>query len=170
MRNIIAGWLVFALLFEPLYLQADQADRQALFKIERSKNANIVQYDAQIGPDGKLDGKKPVIVYWIRLAEDGQIKKLSWLQKRFVYGFKADLDRKTDSVILDMNYDLSPPIKVERVNGSYQARAEINGKLSHLVKVFIHSTGDGFSTRLDYIEMHGTDPGTGENISQRFDP
>lgn len=168
MRNIIARLLIFVLLFGPLILQADAADRQPLFKIERSKNANIVQYDAHIGPDGKLDHKTPVDVYWVRLAEQGQIKKLSWLQKTFVYGFKADLDRKTDSVTLDMNSNLSPPIKVERVSGTYQAVVEIDGKSSRLVKVFIHATGKGLATRLEYIEMYGTDLETGESIYQRF--
>jgi hypothetical protein len=169
LRNFIAGLLTFAVLYAPL-CAPDQDDRQPLFKIERSKNANIIQYDAQIGPDGKLDQRKPVLVYWIRLAEDGQTRKLSWLQKTFVYGFKARFDRKTDSVILDMNSDLSPPIRVARINGSYQATVEIDGKTSRLVRVFLHSTGKGLSTRLEYMEMYSTDLETGEDLYQRFDP
>ena len=43
---------------------------QSLFVIERSKNANVVQYDARLTADGVLDPKEPVKVYWILLAED----------------------------------------------------------------------------------------------------
>ena len=37
-------------------------------------NANIIQYDAQVAPDGKLLKKEPVVGYWIRLAEQGQVQ------------------------------------------------------------------------------------------------
>ena len=66
--RIISGLLFIALICEPVLLQADQWERQSLFRIERSKNANILQYDAQIGPDGKLNKKEPVIVYCVLLV------------------------------------------------------------------------------------------------------
>ena len=60
--------VMLALICFPALVLAQTPDRQHLFKIERSKNANIVQYDAQVGPDGKLLKKEPVVAYWIRLA------------------------------------------------------------------------------------------------------
>ncbi len=65
----LAGLLMFTLFFVPVYLYAEASNRQALFKIERNTNANIIQYDAQIGTDGKLLKKEPVVAYWIRLAD-----------------------------------------------------------------------------------------------------
>ncbi len=56
MRKITA-FLILALLGAPLLVQAETPARQHLFKIERSKNANIVQYDAQIGTRRKADEK-----------------------------------------------------------------------------------------------------------------
>ena len=35
--------------------------------------------DAQIGDNGKLDSREPVAAYWIRLAEQGQVEKLSFV-------------------------------------------------------------------------------------------
>jgi hypothetical protein len=58
----------------PVLSYADTLDRQPLFKIERSKNANIIQYDAQLGADGKLHAREPVVAYWLRLAEQGQVQ------------------------------------------------------------------------------------------------
>src|SRR4030043_353480 len=65
----------------------------SLFIIERSKNANVVHYDARLTADGKLDPKEPVIAYWILLAEDGRRKGLSWIEKKMAYGFTIKPDR-----------------------------------------------------------------------------
>ena len=84
--------ILLTLLCAPQWVLAETAVRQGLFHIERNRNANIIQYDAQVGMDGKLLKKGPVVAYWIRLAEQGQAKKLSWAQKAFAYGFDAKLD------------------------------------------------------------------------------
>jgi hypothetical protein len=66
--------LSIALILAPAILVAAEPEHQSLFRIERSKNANIIQYDAQIGADGKLDKREPIVGYWVRLAEQGQVK------------------------------------------------------------------------------------------------
>src|ERR1039457_4263601 len=50
---------------------------QPLFIIERNKNANVVHYDAQLTADGKLDPKRPVIAYWVMLAQGGRRQNLT---------------------------------------------------------------------------------------------
>lgn len=51
-----------------------------LFYLQRSKDSNTVVYEANVAANHTLDADKPVDVYWIRYAEDGQRKKLSALQ------------------------------------------------------------------------------------------
>ena len=162
--------LLFILVCEPTMLQAEPPDRQPLFRIERNTNANIVQYDAQIGPNSKLDAKKPVAAYWIRLAEQGQVKKLSWLQRRFAYGFKADLDRESDSVTLDMTIDIGRLIKIQPAGEAYQATTDIDGMPSRIEKIYIHATGKGISTRVDFIELHGKNLDTGDETFEQIIP
>ena len=72
MLRVITGLLTFVLIFYPGFLHADQENRQPMFKIELNNNDNIIQYDAQITQNGKLDRKQPVVAYWIRLAREGQ--------------------------------------------------------------------------------------------------
>lgn len=151
-------------------LQADSLRQQPLFKIERNSNANIVQYDAQIGPDGKLDKRRPVVAYWVRLAEQGQIKKLSWIQKMFAYGFKTDYDREADSAILSTVADIGRKIKVLRINGSYAATARIDEQPSRIVKLYIHATGRGLSTKVDFIEFSGVALKDGEPTHECYIP
>jgi hypothetical protein len=42
------------------------------FTIQRRKNANVVQYDVQLSPEGKIDPEEPIIAHWVMLAEDGR--------------------------------------------------------------------------------------------------
>ena len=70
---------ISATLLIPIESLSKDKQTQHLFKIERNKNANIVQYDVQMKADGKLDPKKPVVAYWIRHAKDGQKEDLKWV-------------------------------------------------------------------------------------------
>jgi len=133
----------------------DEPGRDALFHIERNKNANIVQYDAQIGPNGRLDSKKPVVTYWVRLAEQGQVKKLTWIQRKFAYGFAVKLDKDENTATLNLVRKIGRTIEVKRVGEDYRAVTQINGVESYIDRLFIHATGKGLSTRVGYIDLHG---------------
>ena len=163
-------FLSFTLMCVPAFVHAEAPNSQALFKIERNKNANIVQYDVQLGPDGKLLKKGPVVAYWIRLAEEGQVEQLSWIQKTVAYGFDTRLDRTKDTVELQLKIDIDRPIIVQRDGAEYRAMTRIDGSQSHIEKFFIHATGKGMSTRVDYIELHGDDVESGDKRYEKIVP
>ena len=169
MRFIVA-LLACGLLFTRASLWAEPSERSHLFTIERNTNANVVQYDAQFGTDGRLNIKEPVIVYWVRLAEQGQIDKLNWIQKKFAYGFKVKMDRKSNTATLDMSADIGRPIIVQLINGEYRAITSIDDQASQVGKIFIHATGKGLSTRVDYIELFGTDLESGNETYEKIIP
>ena len=161
---------MMAILLYPLILPADLKDRHSLFRIERNTNANIVQYDADIGPDGKLNPKEPVVAYWIRLADEGQIKELSWIQKKFAYGFNAKLEKSENTATLEMAANLGRTILVTRLEEEYIAIADINGIPSQLDRLYIHATGKGLSTTVEFIEIYGADLDGGEALYEHFTP
>ena len=162
--------LTLALLWAPLLVQAEAPTRQPLFKIERSKNANIIQYDAQVAADGKLDKKEPVVGYWIRLAEQGQVQELNWVQRTFAFGFKSKLEGNRETAEMDMAADFGRPIIVIRDGDQYRATAPIEEQLSYLDKIFIQASGKGMSITVEYIELFGEDMKTGEARYQKFTP
>lgn len=168
--RIVSGLSILAFLLASLTLQASQPERQPLFKIERSKNANIIQYDAQIGSDGRLYKKEPVVGYWIRLAEQGQVQELSWVQRKFAYGFDADFHAASDSVTLKIAADIGQPILVRLHDGKYRGIVEVNGKTSELEKIFIQSHGKGISISVDYLDIHGKDLETRQDTFMRIVP
>ena len=85
-------FLISIALITSRYSLAKDLETRPLFTIERSKNANIVQYDVQVTAAGALYAKEPVIAYWVRLAKDGRTEGLSFAQRRWAYGFKASYD------------------------------------------------------------------------------
>jgi len=170
LMRIRTGLLTLALIFAPAFLFAKDLQHQSLFKIERSKNANIIQYDAQIGSNGKLLKKEPVIGYWIRLAEQGQIQELSWIQSTFAFGFKAKYNQTNDTARVDMVADIGQPITVQSVEGKYIATVDLDGTPSQLVKIYIQAHGKGVRVTVEYVEIFGKDLKTGEETYARIIP
>lgn len=162
--------LIIALALTHAILVAGETERQSLFKIERSKNANIIQYDAQIGPDGKLNNKEPVIGYWIRLAEQGQVKKLSWVQRTFAFGFKTKFHKNSNSATIEMVADIGQPIQVRFQDGQYRAIVELDGQSSELDTIFIQAHGKGISVNVEYVDIFGKDLTTGAKTYARIIP
>lgn len=169
-KRSITAVLVLTLICVPLLVHAETPIRQHLFHIERSKNANIVQYDAQVGVDGKLLKKKPVVGYWIRLAEQGQVQELNWVQKTFAFGFDVKLDSGRESAELHMKANVGREISVILNGDDYRATVLIDGALSFFEKMYIDATRKGWSLTVHYVELYGEDVETGEKRYEKFVP
>jgi len=162
--------LISAVLLLPIESLSKDRATQHLFKIERSKNENVVQYDVQMEEDGKLDSKEPVIAYWVRLAKDGQKEDLKWVEKSFACGFKVKYNAKTNTATMDMVAKINRKIKVYEVQGEYRAETTIDGQSAYIEKIFISSTGKGLSAKITFIELFGKDEKTGEDRYERLTP
>jgi hypothetical protein len=145
-------------------------NRGALFHIERNKNANIVQYDAQFQQNGTLHSEQPVVAYWVRLAEQGQIRELSWVQKKFAYGFSVKLNKVENTAKLEMVAIPGRTIMIRLDNGDYRAITDINGVKCYVEKLFIHADGEGLSTSVNYIELFGNSVSNDADQYERFQP
>jgi len=168
----IIGLMIFistALIF-PVESLSKDTQSQHLFKIERSTNDNIVQYDVQMKADGKLDPKEPVVAYWVRLAKEGQKEDLKWVEKRFAYGFKTKYNAKTNTATMDMVAKINRKIFVYEGQGGYRAETIIDGQPAYIEKIFISSKGKGVSAKITYIELFGKDEKTGEDRYERLNP
>ena len=163
-------WILIAMALIPALVHGKEPDRDALFHIERNKNANIVQYDAQLGTNGLLHTKQPIVAYWVRLAEEGQIKELTWVQRKFAYGFTVTLNEDENTAILDMAADLGRSIMVVLDGADYRAMVDINGVTSYVDKLFIQASGEGLSTRVDHIELYGTSVQDSSKQYERLTP
>jgi len=161
--------LFFFIVMHSMLFAAEPA-QDPLFHIERNKNANIIQYDAQLDENGRLHGKEPVRAYWIRLAGKGEIKELTWIQEKFAYGMKVKLDKKNNTARVEMAADIGRSLEVKRFGDNYHAVGDIDGIESFIDKIFIQASGSGISTRVEYIELFGTSVTGQTRQYERFVP
>src|ERR1035441_8542297 len=131
---------------------------QPLFIIERSKNANVVHYDAQLTADGKLDPKGPVIAYWVMLAQGGRRQNLTWIEKKMAYGMNIKPDPSVDGYQMTIVAATQRSITVKKVDSAVRAEIVIDGRPAILEKMYIDASG----RTVHYLELYGKDVQTGE--------
>jgi hypothetical protein len=163
----VAALLVCALLFPPLPCLAKGSLTQPLFKIDRSENANFVQYDAQLEPSGMLDRAEPVVAYWIMRAEDGHREGLNFLENKLAYGFKTSWDNDGDGVFMQLVSYPQRKLRICRVNGSYRVETLINGRLAFLERIYVKSVNGVMLPKVEYLELHGSDTRTGSRLYEK---
>jgi hypothetical protein len=167
MKKAMWWFAVLVLLAAPA---AAQITTSPLFIIERSKNANVVHYDARLTDDGKLDPKEPVIAYWVRLAEDGRREELSWIQKKMAYGFTIKPDPSVDGYRMTMVAVPGRQITVKREKDAVIAEAIIDGWPAVLEKIYINASDGLMGPKVHYIEVYGKDLQMGEQRRQVMVP
>lgn len=143
---------------------------QPLFIIERSKNANVVHYDARLTADGELDPNEPVIAYWILLAEDGRREELNWIEKKKAYGFHIKSDPSANGYKMTVAAVPEGQITVSRDGDAVRAELVIDGRPAVLEKIYIHAADGLLGPKVSYIELHGKDLKTEEKRYQKIVP
>ena len=132
-----------------------------LFTIEKSSNANRVQYDARLTADGHFDPHQPVTAYWIMAAENGRRQELNVLERAKAYGFTLHQDGP-DSYRLWVVSHREKEIHVFRDGGTARAEAVIGGRVALVEKIFIQMHKSFLLSLPDFGEMFGFDKETGE--------
>ena len=169
LKTLIATIICTALLI-PVLCLSEELETEHLFRIERSKNANVVHYHAQLTPEGKLKPKKPVIAFWIMNANGGEKEDLNWVEKKMAYGFSVEYDTKGDFWIMDLVADIQRKIKVYKANGRYRAELLIEGRPAFIDRIYIKSIEGGMRPKVKYMEFFGKCIKTGSNLYEKFIP
>jgi hypothetical protein len=169
--RVVAALSLAAALLSPMVSAAEAIEpaNQRLFHIERNKNANIVVYDARVMPDSSLAEKDPMVVYWIKEAEDNRIEDLKGIERKMAYGFSVE-SREGDRLVIDLVADVGRDLVVDRHAGGYRAFIEIDGRRVLLDRIYIFAKETLMLPKVKYIELFGTDPDTGEEAYEKFKP
>jgi hypothetical protein len=141
-----------------------------LFIIERSKNANIVRYDANLTADGKLDAKQPVTGYWLLLAKDGKRAEFNMVERVKGYGFDIKPDPSGKAWVMTLAAYPKREITVRPTDKAARAEIVIAGRVSVLEKLYIKSTEGLVLPTVNYIELFGKDLETGEKKYEKLLP
>lgn len=140
---------------------------ERLFTLMRSTNANVLNYDAWVKPDGNLHPKQPIVAYWLMKAGDGHREDLTWTEKKFAYGFDVTPSEKDGTYVLTLIAYKDRPLRVGKVDGKWRALTIINGKKAYLDKLFIQVEEGGISPNVKYVELFGKDAASGAAVQER---
>jgi hypothetical protein len=167
MKKAMWWFAVLVLLAAPA---AAQIKTSPLFIVERSKNANVVHYNARLTADGDIDPKEPVIAYWVLLAEDCRRKKLSWTEKKMAYGFAIKPDHSGNSYKMTLVAAPEHQIIVKKEKDAVRAEVVIDGRPAVLEKMYINASDGLLGPKVRYIEVYGKDLQTGEERREKLAP
>ncbi len=138
-----------------------------LFYLQRTPNTNTIIVDLNL-KEGKPDEDDPVHVYWIRYTEQSQKQELNFIQRKFAYGMKSQKVREDAWEIYFVSYKKFKMWVMPGSGGKYHAYAYINSKLAIMQKIYIHINGGTFwSPNVEYVDVTGTDPATGQTVKER---
>jgi hypothetical protein len=144
-----------------------------LFYLQRSPNINALSYDINIDPKtGKPDNDSPIHVYWLQYVEhNGEPSELTYLQRKFAYGATSTPLGNDRYDIRIMSYKKFPLTLMRSADGKYHIFATVAKKQMLLQNIFIQIDGGSlWSPNVVFIEMRGTDPVTGKEVTERFKP
>lgn len=139
-----------------------------LFRIERSKNANVVVYEAEAGAKTALAKKNPISASWILLAKDGRRASLSFFEKMLAYGFEVDVADDAQTAALRLKALKGRALKVLNQGGQLVAIGKIGGVDAVLRRVFVTTDERGAVPEVISIELFGVDPATGAACTEKI--
>ncbi|MBR4632279.1 MAG: DUF4833 domain-containing protein [Elusimicrobia bacterium] len=165
MKKIIVCIMLFLLAMANVY--ADKTTN--LFVIERSKNANVVNYDAVLTDEGKINENKPIDAYWLLYAyKNGEREELSAFDKK-AYGFKVKYNEEKKYFDFVLKAVKEKPMILNLYNGVAKVVIKINNIDCFLEKVYIDSVDGALGIpKVNYYELFGTEIETGGVQQQKI--
>ena len=143
---------------------ADTALR--LFHIERSKNPNIVCYDANLDEDGKFNIQNPVEGYWVLLAKkNDKIEDLSDSDRKS-YGFTTKYDEKSNSFDFSLKV-IDRKMTILMVDGRPKLKILINNMDAYLEKIYIQTKDVLGGPKISFYTLYGKTAYTNEPIEEK---
>ncbi len=139
-------------------------DKNVLFYIHKNTNPNAIVYALNILDDGTINPKDPIEVFWRRYQEDGRKKKLGWLEKTFAFDFKVKAsETKENSYIFSLIAMKNKQLfATQNKNGGPQVATKIDGKLSHLDRIYLMVDDTKTIQEVLSMELFGRDLKTGK--------
>jgi hypothetical protein len=167
-RSLAIVLLISIVSFFPQTPFADSLNKaDHLFRIERSINKNVVQFDVRLMGNSNLPDSSPVIVYWV--LENGQREELTLIQQKYAYGIYSQekLEKNKFRIFLVALKDRE--MIIEKIGGSYRALISVNGKRSILEKAYVKSKESpmGFP-QVSHIDLFGRIKETGLPVEERI--
>lgn len=143
---------------------------KSLFFLQRSQNANTIQYDINLETDGSINSDDPIDVYWLRYNGNGERRDLKWVERKMAFGVRHKQLGNGVFEIKMIAYDDRRIIVHQNSEGEIDAKMKINGRTVRFKNIFIDMVENGWFPTIKSIELFGQDLQTGEKVYERFNP
>jgi len=144
--------------------------KNLLFFLQRTPDANTVVYQLNLDNDGVLNEKTPVKASWIRYEENGVMKELSTIEKKFAYGVQCKpIGNESYEVHLVSYKKLPMYLQKTPTDQQYRLYIKDEGKDLLLKRVFVKVEGGSFwFPKVHYIDLFTVDSENGAQILKRI--
>ena len=141
-----------------------------LFYLQRDPNANTVIYRLNVDAAGALNEGEPVQVFWLRYAEHGQRKELTFIQRKFAYGVNA---KKIAADQYELKFAAYNKVRFflgkSALDKAFHVYTTVANKQVVLERVFLRIDGGTFwAPNVKYIELRGRNAATHETVVERL--
>ncbi len=137
-----------------------------LFRIARSKNANVVAYEANLVGAHQVDDREPVRAVWLMDAEDGRRDGLTLFERLFAFGFDVETASPQPGFWVILKAQRARPIRMRESEGCPRAFAIISGREAILRRIYVEASGSGLVPAVQSVSLFGVDPATGEPLKE----
>jgi hypothetical protein len=141
-----------------------------LFVITRSKNANVVHYEAHLQPNGVLDRAHPLLAYWVMRAEDGRRESLTWLEEKLAYGWSSSFDARGELLVRLRAFSGRALRVFRESSGQFRALGRIVGHPAVLERIHVVSDDRGLTPTVRYVDLFGIAQHDGRRVTERIVP
>jgi Domain of unknown function (DUF4833) len=143
--------------------------KDPLFRIERSKNKNIIQYDACLLETNTISDSDPVHAYWV--LANGLKEELSPIESKQAYGIESKQKLGENKFRIFVAALKDREIIVQKMKGDYKALVKIKGELSILERVYVKDEEQVLGLpKVHYIDLFGRNLRTNRSVKERITP
>jgi hypothetical protein len=141
-----------------------------LFIVARSKNANVVAYDANPSPSGGLVKTEPVRAYWLLDGDEKRREELTGFERERAYGVEGKPGNAPGTYSVAFKAKRKFPLAIRTINGCPVALTKIHGHTAILHRIFVKSKEGIGLPKIAYVEIFGEDPDTGAPLHEKITP
>ena len=142
-----------------------------LFKIDRSRDPDVVMYDVNLDSKGKLNGSMPISVYWDKNTTNGGKESLTGIQKKFGYGIRFQDISEYGADFQFVSY-FKRTFELRRTGDeNYHVYTVSNGEKIEVKRMYIHFENDSFwFPAISRIELYGIETNMGNPVKETITP
>jgi Domain of unknown function (DUF4833) len=141
--------------------------REHLFVIARSKNANVVVYDAKVDPSGRL-AAQPVSAYWLLGGDPARREELTSIEFNRAYGFTLGPGEEPETYAIAFKARRGRHATLRMHDGCPVVLVQIHGHLGILTRIYVKSKEGGLMPKVESIELFGEDATTGKPLHEKI--